>query len=399
MINSKAMPTKLCMRCKGKNLCGQICPLLSGLDIQKQKLSKDFFGPAVSVFVGRHGYPNVFAGPVAATGSDAMTENLFGMEYPDIIRIRTAMLRSKDRQNIFSKDSFIGKVQELAMAEKPADIEMEFRKEPHYSIVFSEILQPMGPSVEIKSLKIASNPVISRKADYIVSDELPANESGFLLYRQGYDVNRVSVILSSGLLGVKKKLVPTRWSITATDDIIAKRLIEKIRDFGTISSFIVCESQYMDNHFVTLLMPGSWEFENFEAWAPGSFWASSELEISEEYESGYYIDAKGVKHFGRKDYAENQVGGYYASRLAVVEALHDMRKQARVVVFREIYEGYIIPLGVWVVRETARHAFENRKSFGSLNEALNHIKSRLRVPLGEYLKKSRILGQKRVVDF
>lgn len=391
MISSNAIPTKLCLSCKGKNLCGCPCPLLSGLEIQKQKLSKDFFGPAVSVFVGRHGYPNVFAGPVAATSNEAQTENLFGMKYPDIIRIRTAMLRSKDRQNIFSKDSFIEKVQELAMAEKPADIEMEFRKEPHYSIIFSEILQPMGPSVEIKSLKIASNPAISRKADYIISDELPANESGFLLYEQGYDVQKVSTIFSSGILGIRKKLVPTRWSVTATDDIIAKRLIEKIKDFGTISNFMVCESQYMDNHFVTLLMPGGWEFENFEAWTPGSFWAPGleSVEIVEEYES----------FEGRKNYADKQVGGYYASRLAAAEALHDMKKQARVVVFREIHEGYVIPLGVWVVRETARHAFENTKKFQSLEEALDYVKERLRVPLGEYLKKSRILGQKRIADF
>ncbi len=393
-MGSKHLPTKLCLRCKGKNLCGQACPLLSGLDAQKQRLSKDFFGPAVSVFVGRHGYPDVFAGPVAATSEHALIdnpENLFGMNYSDIISIRSATLRSKDRQNVFSKSRFAEKIQELAIASKPTDIEMVFRKEPVYSMVFSDILQPMGPSVEIKKLELASNPIIPRKTDYILSDELPATQSGFLLYQNGYDVHKLSAILSSGLLGLKKKMVPTRWSVTAADDMIAKQLMEKIRDSVIINNYIVCESQYLDNHFVMLLMPGSWEFENFEAWSPGSFWSSGlkSVEISEEYES----------FTGRKDYADKQVGGYYASRLAAAEGLYDMKRQARVIVFREIYEGYIIPLGVWVVRETARHAFENMKSFGSLNEALDHIKSRLRVPLNEYLKKSRILGQKRIVDF
>ncbi len=392
-MSSKYLPTKLCLACKGKNLCGRSCPLLSRIATPK-RLGSDFFGPSASIFVGRHGYPNVFAGPVAAIDEHALVENpedLFGMNYSDIISTRSAALRSKNRQNIFEKTRFAEKIQELAIASKPTDIEMTFRKEPRYSITFSDVLQPMGPSVEIKKLELASNPVIPRKTDYILSDELPATQSGFLLYQNGYDIHKLSAILSSGSLGIKKKMVPTRWSVTATDDMIAKRLMEEIRNFRAINNYIVCESQYLDNHFVMLLLPGNWEFENFEAWSPGSFWASGlkSVEMVEEYE----------QYSGRKDYAEKQVGGYYASRLAVVEGLHGMKRQARVIVFREIYEGYIIPLGVWVVRETARHAFENRKIFGSLNEALDYIKSRLRVPLNEYLKKSMILGQKRIVDF
>jgi hypothetical protein len=37
--------------------------------------------------------------------------------------------------------------------------------------------------------------------------------------------------LSIGVLGLKKdkKLVPTRWAITATDDILAKKLLEKVK--------------------------------------------------------------------------------------------------------------------------------------------------------------------------
>lgn len=389
-MSSNYLPTRLCLACKGKNLCGRSCPLLSKAAMPK-RLGSDFFGPAASIFVGRHGYPDVFAGPVAATNEHALIDNpedLFGMNYSDIISIRSATLRSKDRQNIFAKSRFAEKIQELAIASKPTDIEMVFRKEPSYSMAFSDVLQPMGPSVEIKKLELVSNPVIPRKTDYILSDELPATQSGFLLYQNGYNVHKLSAILSSGSLGIKKKMVPTRWSVTATDDMIAKRLMEEIRDFRVINNYFVCESQYLDNHFVMLLMPGSWEFENFESWSPGSLWASG-LEILEEYES----------YSGRKYYAEKQAGGYYASRLAVAEGLCEMKRQARVIAFREIYDGYIIPLGVWVVRETARHAFENRKRFGSLNEALDHIKSRLKVPLSEYLKKSRILGQKRITDF
>lgn len=188
-----------------------------------------------------------------------------------------------------------------------------------------------------------------------------------------------------------KKLVPTRWSITAMDDIIGKNLMKEIRQNKSINNFLVFSSDYMDNHFTILFMPGSWQFENFEAWAPGSNWCfSSSVEISEEYEP----------YKGRSDYARSQVGGYYASRLAITEALKSMRRQASVVVFREIGSDYSIPLGVWQVRENVRNAFRTApKSFSSKEDALHYVSSKLRIPLREYLKRSRILQQKRLSDF
>ena len=113
-------------------------------------------------------------------------------------------------------------------------------------------------------------------------------------------------------------------------------------------------------------------------------------EIIEEYEP----------FKGRASYAEKQGGGYYASRMSVVQALDRMRRQARVVVFREVYEGYVIPVGVWLVRETAKQAFMGKPAvFGTKREALNYIDSRLRLPISEYLRRSRILRQKRLSDF
>ena len=155
---------------------------------------------------------------------------------------------------------------------------------------------------------------------------------------------------------------------------------------------MVYESQYLDNHFLILLMPGNWEFENFEAWAPGGLWTSNlkEPQILEEYEP----------HKGRTGYARFQGGGYYASRLAVVEALNKMKRQARAVVFREVYEGYVVPMGVWVVRETAREAFRRPfRKFDDLNGALNYINSKLRLPIEKYIQKSKILNQKRLNEF
>jgi hypothetical protein len=397
-------PARLCLICKGsRNLCGwRFCPLLSREKVIpeiKERIGNEFFGPSTSVFVGHNFYPNVYVGPLASLDPGKpekidSPQDWFGKPYSDIIEMRSFTLRSKQRENIFSRSNFIEKNQELALAKKPTDVELEFKKKPTIAFEYSDIFQPMGPSGTLRKMRITENPKIARKTERIVSDELKAEEAGFLLYKEGANVYRVSTILSSGILGLEKnrKLVPTRWSITATDDMVFRRLVKKVRESEQISEYLVFSSEYLDNHFSFLLMPGNWEFENFEAWSPGSTWSFNlkKTEILEEYEP----------FRGRKSYASLQAGGYYASRLAVIEYLHKIKRQARVVGFREIHEGYMIPLGVWVVRETARNAFLSKPSkFDNLKDALNYINSKLRIEISEFVKNSVMLRQKRLGDF
>ena len=60
---------------------------------------------------------------------------------------------------------------------------------------------------------------------------------------------------------------------------------------------------------------------------------------------------------------------------------------------------YSIPMGVWIVRETARKAFINMKRFSTKEDALEYVKTKLRVPLEYYMKTSKILKQRRIRDF
>ena len=392
---------RLCVICKGKGLCGnKRCPLITRIQIKpkiEKSVSIEFFGPSISVFVGRVGYPNINIGPLGAIEFKRDLDNpnsWFGKDYSEIIELRSYTLRSKYIQNVYSKSIFIEKIQELALSSKPVDIEMYFKRKPVMKLSFSDIIQPMGPSATLKKLRITENPKIQNKVEKIINDEIKTSEACFLLYKKGEDVYKITTILSSGVLGLKenKKLVPTRWSITCIDDIIAKNLIEKIKEYPSINQYLVYSSEYLFNHFEILLIPGKWEYENFEAWAPGSFWSKNLKKpmIVEEYES----------FKGRTSYADKEGGGYYAARLGVVEGLNKIKKQAKVVVFREVYEGYTIPLGVWVVRETVRNAFKNKpKRFEDLKSALNYINLKLKLPLKEYIKKSKILQQKRLIDF
>ncbi len=392
---------RMCLVCKGSRaLCGQVhCPLMARLRVgpKVRNLPMDFFGPSTSVFVGRMGYPRVSAGPLAAVeyreSIDSPSE-WFGMPYTELIEMRSMMLRAKVSQDIRSRSRYVLENQELALSDRPTDVELTFKSRPLYRVSFSDIVQPMGPSAALKSMRLAENPHIPRGIDCIVSDDLRASQAGIMLYQEGHDVYRISSILSSGVLGMKdsRKLVPTRWSIVAVQDMVAQDLIARIRECPQIDGFRVYSSEFLDNHFEILLMPGSWEFENFEAWAPGSMWTANLKgpEILEEYEP----------FGGRRKYAELQGGGYYASRLGVAEGLARMGRQAMVVVFREVYEGYTVPLGNWQILENVRNAFRQPfMKFDTRQEALEQIGSGLRLPVRDYIASSRMLRQRRLADF
>jgi hypothetical protein len=106
---------------------------------------------------------------------------------------------------------------------------------------------------------------------------------------------------------------------------------------------------------------------------------------------------------GRTTYAE--IGGcYYAARLAVCERLVKEQRQAAVAVLREARPGYIMPVGVWQVRENVRNAMRQPPyRFNTLELALKWIAARFQIPLQQWISKSALiknaLFQKRITDY
>jgi len=287
--------------------------------------------------------------------------------------------------------------QEIAMAAKPVDAEAVLEKEPKIRIEFDNHAQPMGPTAPVKKIFLASEPSIPRKVDSIVSDtDLKAEEGLADLYYNGFSVNYINRLLSSGLLGVSRdrKLVPTRWAITATDEVSSKLLVEKVKDYPQLGEYLIFKESYLDNHFIILMIPGAWSFEQLEAWYPGSAW------LALGYEPVIVQDHEFYK--GRKSYASKVAGAYYAARLAIAEYLSRVRRQASIIVFREVHPGYILPLGVWVIRETVRNAVRKKPlKFTSLEEAIQYIKNNLQIPWKEWEKASQILkflGTQKTID-
>ncbi len=343
------MDPTLCILCRGsKNLCGLgYCPLL--VKPKPAVVSERFYGVSSSVFVGSRTYPKVNVGPVGAT--DPVYDDpkqWYGLDYRVILSYRASTVVSKKREHVKSNSKIVNDTRLLSMSD-PTYIEIEFQKRPR-NIVFDSHMSPLGPSAPLKSLKITSNPKVPKPIDKVASDEMKASDAILYMYKHGQDVYKITTVMSAGVIGRDKRMVPTRWSITATDDILAKHLLDEIKQYPSINSPIAFENEYIGNSFYITLLPGSWEFDNIEVWKPKSVWARSLTKpfVLEDYEC----------YEGKKNYSP-QLGGYYATRLAVLEYLQKIRRQARVIVLREIDEKYILPLGVWVVRETVRNAFNN----------------------------------------
>lgn len=394
---------ELCVICKGSRLlCGKPkCPILlkqyASIPIKRITFSKEISGSSPpSFFVGHQKYPNVLAGPMipprisedSAILDDA-DQRWFGKTIDEIVNYRMMLVRTSFRVNVKKtyENRLLETGQEIAMAAKPVDAEAVLEKEPKIRIELDNHAQPMGPTAPVKNIFLTSEPLVPRRVDSIVSDtDLKAGDAVAELYSNGFSVNYIHRLLSSGLLGISKsrKLVPTRWSITATDDISSKVLVEEIKGYPQLGEYLVFKQNYLDNQFLVLMMPRVLGFEQLEAWYPGSAWLAKGYEpvIVQDHEFD----------IGRKSYASRVAGAYYAARLAVAEYLSRIRRRASIIIFREVHPGYILPLGVWVIRETVRSAMrKNPLKFSSLEESIQYIKNNLRIPWKKWERNSQLL--------
>ena len=380
-----------CIKYKGKwglydlrrpKFCrGKPCLMLRILKKSVPKIKKEFEGLPPSVFVGRYNYPNVNIGVLSPPEimSDSWKYDAPGYWYQhrfgvfEILKMRYALVHSRDRTNIKSMNRFLQAIQEIVLSTHPVRTEFRLKKEPRFVFSLSQIYAPLGPTGEVERVHITENPKIPKKVEYIVNDQIKAEE-GISRLAKIMSLEHIQKIFSVGLLGLWKKIVPTRYSITAVDDILAKHLIKKIKDCPLINEITLFKNSYLGNRFWIVLLPNYWEFEMIEKWEKYN-WISD----YEPYE-------------GRKDYAKNVTGGYYAARLAVCEYLAQIKRQASVIVIR-IINNYS-SLGVWVIRETVRGGLNKKPiKFDSLEELSHHIpKIKSKIILN-------IKSQRKVSDF
>jgi hypothetical protein len=357
-----------------------------------------------SVFVGsKLRYPMVNVGILSPVERDEnawvydaekyWAENNF--EIKDVLNLRNSLLNSRFRSRV--QDSRLNKrlveiAKEVAVAMKPVEVEIELANRVNFKVGSDRVLTPHGLRGNLKNAKVVSNAKIHRKVDKVINDEIKASEGISYLYKNKFDEYALSKILSVGVMGLKKnkRFVPTRWSITATDDTIGKEVLKKIRDYKWLEDFEFFYGEFLGNQYIILMFPGVWSFELFELYPPKTNWnPGSDFRASTDYES----------YSGRKEYAFNTAGGYYATRLPIVEYLDSLKRQASVLVVRIETPTYWAGLGVWVVRESVRKALRNKMEFGSREELIESSKKIGKVKFdfdySEIFQRSRLLKEGR----
>jgi len=354
--------------------------------------TKDFSGSTPpSIFVGDFGYPKVNMGILAPPQKQEdlqaavldSPENWYASKatLEQIFALRSQLIYSRFQSSVHADAGrFVDVTKEIAAAKKPTLVDIVLKKQPRFVFATDVRSTPIGNPAPLVSAALAENPKVEKKVDYLISDvDVKANTAVLELYKHKLPTTRIQKVFSAGLLGmqIERKFVPTRWSITAVDDMLSKSLREKIKDYQELSEIKLFFNEYIGNRYYVLLLPGAYQFELIEFWQ--GKWGMPA--VSSDYEN----------FWGRKDYADRTHGAFYSGRLAVCEYLDKIKRQAAVLIVREITSEYSLPVGIWQLRESVRDAFNQKEEkFATLNEALKRIESRMKLKSG-WQEKSQLL--------
>ncbi|MCL4344070.1 MAG: hypothetical protein JRN26_05065 [Nitrososphaerota archaeon] len=290
----------------------------------------------------------------------------------DLLRLRLSSVTSLKPVNPERSilDSDVRKLREVALSQKYVDIEVNMTKSQRkiFRDQFSGTISVKG---RLERVLNYSGTEFSRPIEKVFSDgSLRAADAVKYLFESDVNVYKIQQLLSVGSLGINRKLVATRWSITAVDSMLSSSMLREITQYGIISSYMVGKSYIMGNRFAVVVEPECYSFEMLESWAPYNG-SENLIQVLARDNEGY---------FGRKDYADEVEGAYYAARFSAVKFLENIRKQASIIVLMEVDRNWIPSLGVWRVREGVKAAFENIQKQDdkthAYNEAFKFMKTR-----------------------
>ena len=346
-----------------------------------------------SIFVGRYGYPKVAVGPMLPpvhgdTSILDMPEKWLGKSLEEIVNFRLNLIRGIKKLSVNQTEGrLIENLQEIAMSSNPIDTEIQFVKPTSPVTSIDDQTAPFGPIGEIKAAKFSSSHATMSIEKVYYDYDLKADDAIMKLYNSGIDISKIQKCLSIGMMGKNRKLVPTKWSITATDSIISKSLMLQILDFEIIDSINIFSFEHLGNLFAVILFPHRWIFEMQEAWHDGT-----SVGFGNDYE-----DAKGISH------NPSIAGAFFAAKLAVAEYLIKKQKQAGILILREIQPTYAVPVGVWQIREGIREAMRQSPLIAeNIDDAIKLSIKKMSVSKNEWIREGKmlkLLQQKVITDF
>jgi len=399
----KEDPT-MCLRCRSAQmLCGKpVCPILVKYDAFARTMpmlgTKELDGSSPpGLFVGRFGYPKVSLGPLLSpVHGDTLLldtpEEWVGRTVAEVVGFRTMLVRGTQRVHVLDAEKplrLVDDVQTLALARESVEVEATFKRPPRGHLALSDELPPYGPSAPIEKVRLDVGRWDDRLDRLARDTDALAGVAVKELYQKGVRVSRIQRAFSAGTLGRhgRRRFVPTRWSITAVDDILGRQNLDRVRSLPELSDWRVYRLTALGNRWLIALLPGSFRYESIEAWYPNTLWNPNPQSIV------LMGDHEG--HRGRTSYAS--IGGcYYAARLALSELMLRTGRQAGGLVLREVHPGEILPLGVWNVREHVRSALTQPPLvLPTLDDLHRTIAETFAIPLERWKLQSALLHEAR----
>ena len=366
-----------------------LAKLTEQIQMKSVKVGKNLEGTTPpSVFIGRWSYPKVYAGPMMSsqmgdTHIMDSPEEWLGQNktQEEIINYRMNLVRGKQLIKIDDLENpFVEKLQDISLASKSIDSEATFGKRPRGSML-SEDSMPHGPSAVIEKFDIDAVRWDKQLEKTFYDTDLKATEAVLNLHNKDVPFSAMQKAFSVGAIGTKnnRKLVPTRWSITACDSTLADEFLKEVRKFEILDTYRVFEFGALNNYYVIILTPGEWEYEWYEAFI--KLMRNEELIFSDYETNG-----------GKKEYSI--VGGcYYTAKMAVLDYLMKIKRQSGLIILREAYDGYV-PLGVFNVRENIKEAMlQPYLEFETLEKCLEYAGTKLKIPISRYVKQVTLLNE------
>ena len=343
-----------------------------------------FSPPGLSVEAAK--YPILMAGVLACTEPSEWLsiydhpESWGGLDRDAILSMRKRLIRFTvpiDARAMEPSDS-VDTLQTIALSVIPVAIDARVASLPPRNLQILGGQLPTGPAVYIKSLEIVSEPEVSRVAERISEQDIPASEAVWKLLDYEYSLDQVARLMSVGLLGRldSRRLVPTRGAYKAVIDAFISRSLIELAEKPITTSYRLSASELYGESFTILSQPGAPQVDYLRI---------------ERTQNGL---ERGASVEGVKNLTMDSKTALFAdhARFSAYTDMIKRRESAHLTIFHFARSSNNNVLGPWPIRAGVKAALEsNQVELDSRENALNVLKSLLTPDISVWTEENTLL--------
>ncbi|MFW9910072.1 MAG: hypothetical protein ACFFEF_16065 [Candidatus Thorarchaeota archaeon] len=354
-----------------------------------------FTPPGLSVQAAK--YPILMAGVLASSEPSEWLsiydhpESWGGLNRDTILSMRKRLIRFTvpiDAKAMEPSET-IDTLQKIALSVIPVAIDAKVTSLPPRSLQILGGQLPTGPAVYVKSLEIVSELEISRVAQRITEQDVPASEAVWKLLDYEYSLDQVARIMSVGLLGRldSRRFVPTRGSYKAVIDAFISRSLMELAEKPTSSTYRLAASELFGENFTILSQPGAPKVDYLRI---------------ERTQNGL---ERGISMDGVKNLVVDSKTALFAdhARFSVYQDMIKRKESSHITIFHFARTSSNNILGPWPVRAGVKSALEsNQVELDSRDNTLTVLKSLLAPDISVWTEENPLLdnygGSFRIIE-